>query len=61
MIGAPASSRARGPRALARDPLSVRVLRPTGFVAAERTERWWDSRSGGLGPDEAKKKGLSSP
>jgi hypothetical protein len=39
----------------------VRVVRPTGFVAAERTERWWDPRSGGLSPEEAKVKGLATP
>jgi hypothetical protein len=41
--------------------LAVRVVRPTGFVAAERTERWWEPVSGGLGPEEAKAKGLAAP
>jgi hypothetical protein len=41
--------------------LAVRVRRPTGFVAAEITERWWEPRSGGLSPEEAKEKGLAAP
>ena len=41
--------------------LALRVRRPTGFTAAERMERWWEPRSGGLSPEEAKKKGLPSP
>jgi beta-glucuronidase len=39
----------------------IRLLRPTGFVAAERSERWWEGRSGGLGEDEARKRGLAAP
>jgi beta-glucuronidase len=34
--------------------LTLRLLRPTGFVAAEKTERWWEGRSGGLSPEEAR-------
>ncbi|HVO13378.1 MAG TPA: glycoside hydrolase family 2 TIM barrel-domain containing protein [Vicinamibacteria bacterium] len=41
--------------------VALRVLRPTGFVAAERTERWWEPRSGGLSPEEAATKGLATP
>jgi beta-galactosidase/beta-glucuronidase len=41
--------------------LRVRVRRPTGFVAAEREERWWESVSGGLSPEEARRRGLAAP
>jgi beta-glucuronidase len=41
--------------------LDLRVLRPTGFVAGERRERWWEPTFGGLSPAEAKRKGLASP
>jgi beta-glucuronidase len=57
VIGAPAVVEGSWPRTTSREiRLTLRVRRPTGFVAAERSERWWDPRSGGLGPDEAKKK-----
>jgi hypothetical protein len=61
-IGAPALVEGEWPATSSREiRLELRVERPTGFVAAERTERWWESRSGGLSPQEAKKKGLSAP
>jgi hypothetical protein len=62
VIGSPATVEGTWPATSSRElTLTVRVLRPTGFVAAEREERWWDSRSGGLGPEEAKKRGLAAP
>jgi beta-galactosidase/beta-glucuronidase len=49
VIGAPATVEGTWPATASREVrLTVRVLRPTGFVAAERTERWWEPRSGGL-------------
>jgi beta-glucuronidase len=40
---------------------TLRLVRPTGFVAAELRERWWEGRSGGLSPEEARQKGLAAP
>jgi len=61
-VGPPASVEGSWPATASREiRLTVRVRRPTGFVAAERTERWWEPRSGGLSPEEAKAKGLSAP
>jgi beta-glucuronidase len=62
VVGPPASVEGSWPAPRSREVrLTVRVVRPTGFVAAERTERWWEPRSGGLSPDEAKTKGLATP
>ena len=62
VIGAPATVEGSWPATASREiRLAVRVVRPTGFVAAERTERWWDPRSGGLSPEEAKARGLAAP
>jgi beta-glucuronidase len=62
VIGPPAPVEGSWPVTSSRElTLTVRVLRPTGFVAAERAERWWESRSGGLSPDEAKRRGLATP
>jgi hypothetical protein len=62
LIGSPATVEGSWPATASREVrLVLRVLRPTGFVAAERTERWWEPRSGGLSPEEAKKKGLATP
>ena len=41
--------------------LSVRLVRPTGFVAAEKKLLWWDPRSGGLDVDTMRKEGKSVP
>lgn len=41
--------------------LLVRVVRPTGFVAAERSELWWDAVQGGMTPEEARRRGLAAP
>ena len=42
--------------------LSVRLVCPTGFVAAEKKLLWWDPRSGGLDVDTMRKEGeVSSP
>jgi beta-galactosidase/beta-glucuronidase len=62
VIGSPAAVEGSWPSTASREvSLALRVLCPTGLVAAERRERWWDPRSGGLSPEEAKKKGLSAP
>jgi beta-galactosidase/beta-glucuronidase len=62
VVGAPASVEGSWPATRSREVrLSLRLLRPTGFVAAERSERWWDPRSGGLSPEEARKRGLAAP
>jgi len=61
-IGAAATVEGSWPATSSREVrLAVRVVRPTGFVAAEKTERWWEPRSGGLSPEEAKRKGLAAP
>jgi len=62
VVGSPATVDGAWPSTSSRElTLTVRVLRPTGFVAAERDERWWESRSGGLSPEQAKKRGLATP
>ena len=62
VVGAPVVVEGSWPKAGSREVrLTLRLLRPTGFVAAERTERWWEPRSGGLRPDEAKRRGLATP
>jgi beta-glucuronidase len=62
VVGAPATVEGTWPATRSREVrLTIRVLRPTGFVAAEHTERWWEPRSGGLSPEEAKAKGLATP
>jgi hypothetical protein len=49
VVGAPATVEGQWAATASREVrLTVRVVRPTGFVAAERTERWWEPRSGGL-------------
>ncbi len=49
VIGSPATVEGSWPATSSREVrLAVRVVRPTGFVAAERAERWWEPRSGGL-------------
>jgi beta-glucuronidase len=62
LIGAPARVEGSWPATSTREVrLSLRLLRPTGFVAAEGSWRWWAPRSGGLGPDEARERGLATP
>ena len=62
IVGAPATVEGSWPASGSRElRLVFRVLRPTGFVAAERTERWWKPVSGGLSPEDAKKRGLAAP
>jgi hypothetical protein len=62
IVGAPATVEGSWPATTSREMrLTVRVVGPTGFGAAERTERWWEPRSGGLSPKEAKAKGLAAP
>jgi beta-glucuronidase len=54
VVGAPATVEGTWPATSSREVrLTVRVLRPTGFVAAERAERWWEPRSGSLPPTSA--------
>jgi beta-glucuronidase len=62
LIGGPATVDGSWPASPSRElRLALRLLRPTGFVAAEKTERWWEPVSGGLSPEDAKKKGLATP
>jgi hypothetical protein len=62
VIGPPAVVDGTWPASSSREVrLAVRVVRPTGFLAAAHAERWWEPRSGGLSPEEARKKGLSAP
>ena len=62
VIGSPAAVEGSWPSTASREvSLALRVLCPTGLVAAERRERWWEPRSGGLSPEEARRKGLSAP
>ena len=61
-VGPPATVEGSWPVTASREiRLAVRIRRPTGFVAAERTERWWDPRSGGLSPEDARRRGLAAP
>jgi beta-glucuronidase len=54
VIGSPAIVEGAWPLSSSREiRLELRLERPTGFAAAERTERWWDPRSGSLGPEGA--------
>jgi beta-glucuronidase len=62
VIGPPATVDGSWPVSSSREVrLSLRVVRPTGFVVAEHTERWWEPLSGGLGPAEARRRGLAAP
>ncbi len=62
VIGAPQTIEGAWPPGTSRAlTLTLRVLRPTGFVAAEKTERWWEGRSGGLSVEEARRRGLAAP
>jgi hypothetical protein len=62
VVGTPATVDGTWPATRSREVrVTVRLVRPTGFVAAERTERWWEPRSGGLSPEGAKQKGLATP
>ena len=62
VIGAPADVEGSWPATASRElRLSLKLVRATGFVAAEKAERWWEPRSGGLSPEEAKKRGLAAP
>jgi beta-glucuronidase len=41
--------------------LNLRLYRPTGFVAGEKTLDWWEPRSGGLYIEEMKREGIAVP
>jgi beta-galactosidase/beta-glucuronidase len=41
--------------------LILRLYRPTGFVAAEKTLDWWEARSGGLNVEDMKRQGITVP
>ena len=62
VIGAPQVIEGVWPPGSSRElKLTLRLLRPTGFVAAEKEERWWEGRSGGLSPEDARARGLAAP
>jgi len=61
-IGDPATVEGAWPESESREiRLVLRVVRPTGFVAGEREERWWRSVQGGLSPEAARERGLAAP
>jgi beta-glucuronidase len=61
-IGQPHTLNASWPTTRSRElQATLRLVRPTGFVAAELSERWWEGRSGGLSPEEARRRGLAAP
>ena len=41
--------------------LTLRLYRPTGFIAAEKVLDWWEPRTGGLGIEEMRREGKSVP
>jgi beta-glucuronidase len=41
--------------------LLIRLYRPTGFIALEKTLNWWEPRSGGLNIDEMKRERVPVP
>lgn len=41
--------------------LLLRLYRPSGFVAAEKTLDWWQPRTGGMTGEELKRRGLHVP
>ncbi|RWN62294.1 glycoside hydrolase family 2 TIM barrel-domain containing protein [Mesorhizobium sp.] len=41
--------------------LTLRLYRPTGFLASETTLSWWEPRSGGEDIEEMRKKGTRAP
>ena len=49
---------AKGQRGLR---LTFRLLRPTGYVAFQRTIKWWEGRSGGVTVEDMEKEGYEIP
>jgi len=61
-IGAPQTLEANWPTSPSRSlKLTLRLFRPTGFVAAEQVLDWWEPRSGGDYTEDMKGEGKSVP
>jgi hypothetical protein len=61
-VGPPQTLEASWPVAASKSlRLTLRLYRPTGFVAAEKNLDWWDIRPAGLSVDEMKRRGLPVP
>jgi len=59
LIGSPATVEGRWESTTSRAlTVHIQLLRPTGFVAAEKTETWWEPRSGGMDLTDTKKLGI---
>jgi len=61
-IGPPQSLEADWPAATSKSlHLRMRVLRPTGFIGAEKIVDWWNPRAGGLTIEEMRREGMQVP
>jgi hypothetical protein len=61
-IGSPQTLKAsRQPAKTKSLRLRLRLYRPTGFVAVEKTLDWWEPRAGGLNMEEMKRGGIPAP
>ncbi len=61
-IGAPQTLEASWPASTSKSlKLTLRLFRPTGFVAAEQILDWWEPRSGGDYIEDMKREGKSVP
>jgi hypothetical protein len=61
-IGPPQTLEASWPTPTSRSlKLTLRISRPTGFVAAEQVLNWWEPRSGGDYIEDMKREGKSVP
>jgi hypothetical protein len=61
-IGPPQSLEASWPASPSKSlRLTLRLFRPTGFLAAKKLLDWWEPRSGGLGIEEMKRLGIPLP
>lgn len=59
VVGSPARLDGRWETTTSRSvTVRIRLLRPTGHVAAEKALTWWDARSGGTDLAETKRRGL---
>jgi hypothetical protein len=61
-IGPPQTLAASWPSASTKSlKLLLRLYRPTGFLAAEKTLDWWEPRPGGLTVEEMQRAGMQVP